>query len=61
MIFDIDIAPQALSDIQLSIDYYSSLTTGSGRNFLNRVNSKIETLRLNPFFRYDIVIFVVCP
>jgi hypothetical protein len=51
MIFDIDIAPQALSDIQLGIDYYNSLTAGLGKNFLDRVNSKIETLRLNPFFQ----------
>ncbi|MFP4096393.1 MAG: type II toxin-antitoxin system RelE/ParE family toxin [Cyclobacteriaceae bacterium] len=55
MAFKIKVEPEALDDIQQSIDWYNEKQAGLGRKFLAEVKSCFKSLKVNPFFqvRYD--------
>jgi toxin ParE1/3/4 len=55
MAFKIKIEPEALEDIQQSIDWYNEQQAGLGIKFFAAVKKGFKSLMINPFFqiRYD--------
>lgn len=55
-------APEALQEIQHTIDYYNSVADGLGNRFKQNLLAAIKAAKLNPTynsFRYDDVRFAV--
>lgn len=60
--FTVKYAPEALQEIQHTVDYYNSLADGLGNRFKQNLLAAIKAAKLNPTynsFRYDDVRFAV--
>ena len=60
--YKITITPQAIKQIQNTIDYYNALQNGLGKRFYQDLKSRLSSVRQHPFsraIRYDDIRFAV--